>query len=248
MKISVGELGWVRIPPEIAQRESSAREDSNSQLDYLFQKSYLNNDLPWKLVALKSALEHVDSSEIRIVLDAMAGCGLTGVVMACVLKPSLLVLNDIDKDCHRVLEYNFGRTFRGIPVRTYNKDIRDFRGKQRELVYFDFNKFTINSLSDWEQALRRQAVFAEYLLFTDSAQYGFKFPKNLESYGVSSPTEYYEKLSQALHNRVGLRISAVSMAPKVAIVVAHKAHEDGIKFLHNRDKLPLEIVGGLGLL
>lgn len=158
--------------------------------------------------ALKMMLDGLNPSSI---LDMLGGCGFSGAVLRNSFPKASLFLNDIDPVCAEVLKHNFpDAVVSQLDILKWE----DF--PKTDLIWIDFNNFTLKRFPTWGPILIRAASRSRTLLFTDSACYGFKMG-NLKTYGVERPIEYYRALGQALAD-TGKHVRRVVMFGGAALV------------------------------
>lgn len=201
---------------------------SNSP-QYMFLGTKLR-DVEKELGCLKSVLKRllILEGEINSVFDLMAGCGFSARMFEKYLPLSHLFLNDLDEGCYRILKTNF------LDAWVFQNDLLSLgQIKNVDLAFVDFNSFTITTknVDYWSSVFDNTLKRVKWLLLTDSACYGFKFG-NLNSYGVSSPKEYYEKVGEVFRSKFGWNLVGLSKFSNAALL------------LFSRKNLPFEEMPG----
>ena len=166
-------------------KKSKKIKSDTAQIDFLKGNHF--SDIQKECYAIKEMTKTLSKFKIKKVSDLMAGCGFSGKILEKYLE-SELHLNDLSPICCDILLENFPSTV------VTNTDVflipKSFLG---DLVFIDFNNFTLNKVEYWEPLLRQ--IKSEYLMITDSACYGFKFG-NLKAYGCSTKLCYYKLLGR----------------------------------------------------
>jgi hypothetical protein len=165
-------------------------------------------DVGLEMGSLKTVIEDIFPKSI---IDAFGGCGFSAAILNHTFPKAKLYLNDLDPTCSEVLKKNFPKAI----VR--NEDIVTWDFPNVDLVWIDFNNFTLKRLSQWTDVLIKAGNRSKILMFTDSACYGFKMG-NLKAYEVSTPLNYYILLSQHLYPITKKYIRMVSMFGPAAVV------------------------------
>lgn len=178
----------IEIPNEMTDSKGL---NADTPISSMLKSPFYLREVGLHTGALKSILLNIDTEPIMTVLDGMCGVGFGTAIFNKYLPGRFIQVNDLDINCCNLLSTK-------IQVRDiYNEDIKNLLGKTKstwDLVYLDFNTFTIKN-QEWLNLLREYWKRTQHcLLFTDTANFGFNFPKNLLAYGVKSPVEYYEKL------------------------------------------------------
>lgn len=126
------------------------------------------------------------------VWDGMCGIGAGSAMAWKYLKPKEMMCSDIDPESIRISRSHLPDTVTIIEANA-NNVVGDF-----DVIVLDFNTFTLNR-TEWLPLLKKAWGMTEWLLLTDSACFGFRRnARNLASYGVESPHEYYRRLADTI--------------------------------------------------
>lgn len=166
--------------------------------DYL-NKSFYFREVADHTSCAKAVCVFLARENIETAIDFMAGIGLVSGLIARYLEPSLLISNDLDEYCSSIRSANIGLN---PHVRVTTEDAFKMKVKPQDLIWLDFNTFTLKGGEMWLDWL--SDLKTRILVIADTACYGFyKFGgKNLEVYGVKTPMEYYRKVGDHLQRPV----------------------------------------------
>jgi hypothetical protein len=148
-------------------------------------------------------------------LDLLGGCGFSAALIHHRFPRCELILNDRDPLCAEVLRTNFPED------RVHQKDILSWDFPQADLIWIDFNNFTLKRWGMWGDVLLKAAVQShDVLMWTDSACYGFRMG-NLDAYGVRDPRGYYNLLNDQI-SPTGMMLDLVIVFGGAAIIRANR--------------------------
>ncbi len=189
------------------------------------KKSFYKREVELHTGSLKSILLGLDKDSIKTVLDGLCGVGFGASILHKYLPNASIIINDLDKDC-----VNHIKSFLPFKVFSHQIDINLLilysQPGEYDLVYLDFNTFTMKNLR-WLDLLKMTwKKVNHWLLFTDTACFGFRFPKNLKSYDASCPLDYYIKLAKEITGESVSHLRFISGHNNAAIVALGK--EPGI--------------------
>lgn len=155
-------------------------------------------------------------ANIQSYFDAMAGCGFTCTIVKDQLKLEKLYCNDLDPLCCEILRTNFPKD------QITNENFFELKyPKGIDITSVDFNNFTLKRVDFWKSGLEK--IDSPYLVFADSACFGFKFGDvNFKSYGISCVEDYYQKLSDWLFDFMGYSVHCVFPFGNAALVLTKK--------------------------
>lgn len=148
-----------------------------------------------------------------------------------------LFLNDLDPDCVQILKDNFKDP---TQAEIFQGDARNLIWRDVDLVFIDFNSFTIKSLNEWAPVLSDAAKHSKDLIVTDSASYGFNLG-NLKHYGCKDQREYYEKVSTIFEEKFSVILARVSMFDCAALLHFTKSREGSFDFIVP-EKIPMRML------
>jgi hypothetical protein len=167
-----------------------------------------------------SCLKHLASKigKVNSYLDVMAGSGFSAKLMDKVLSPQVVWLNDFSLDCFNCLQHNFKK------AKITRKDANQIALRNRwDLVFVDFNTFTLKHIHEWEGLLNGLRNKFRDLWFVDTASFASLFgQKSFEkAYGVLTLEEYYVALRKALQPyQIHIRRVACFKNKRAAVVHA----------------------------
>lgn len=205
MRVLVGNLE-LKVPVVSQYRSISL----NTPHTRFLLKSW--RDLVQECRAIYAVIQLIPASEVKFVVDAMAGSGFSTAVMRQYFVDASFHLNDLSSECRAVLTENYPH------FAVTGEDVTQWQPPNCDLIFLDFNNFTLKRLSYWKAALERASQSSGWLMFTDSACYGFAMG-TLGSYGLSSSNQYYYKLGQDLREILGRGIRAVCGFGHAAVVL-----------------------------
>ena len=177
--------------------------------------------------------------DIKKTGDFFAGCGFSGKIMKKYLNCSEIILNDLSSECVNILKENFSN------YTILNLDAFDIELKNNlDLIQLDFNSFSIldQKIRYWFQLIQYVSIKTnQWVLLADSACFGFKFgEKNLQTYGVKTIPEYYEKERIIFKKRFGLTLAFVAAFPNSAVCAFYKGNwKSDIQYLTYKE-VPIE--------
>jgi len=188
MRLRFDEDLEIEIPDNMTDSQGL---NADTPISSMLKNSFYLREVGLHTGALKSILLNIDTKPIMNILDGMCGVGFGTAIFNKYLPGRFVQVNDLDINCCKLLSTK-------IQIRNiFNEDIKDLLSKTKnywDLIYLDFNTFTSKN-QEWLNLLKKYWTRTSYcLLFTDTANFGFKFPKNLSTYEVKSPEEYYGKL------------------------------------------------------
>lgn len=230
----------LELPEKVPQKKIS---DLTPQLSFVRTHK---SDIEKELGALTSCVK--DCCAINTIYDVMAGSGFSGKIFETLFPKAQLVLNDLDPTCASYLKRNFPTA---EVFQTYAEKVQ--YSKIPDILFIDFNAFTLLHFEKWRPTFQWvKALEPRFLLFTDSASYGFKFGnKNLASYGVSSTEAYYHKVGESLHHQTGYSLISCCNFGNASILRAEQKERPSyhINFL-SFSPIPITLTNtdGLGLL
>jgi hypothetical protein len=168
---------------------------------------------------LKSTLRYLIDKQEKWdrVGDAMAGVGFGGKILQKYLNPKKLYLNDLDERCCSILRSNFRNSI------ITQQDALNLDWPGMNLVNVDFNTFSIKRIPQWEGLFAQLAKLTDWITFTDTACFGFKFKKNFLTYGVGNADEYYQKLTETLFPLREFILCSVSKQFNSAVICLGKS-------------------------
>lgn len=196
---------------------------------YRFLNSSHLRDLQNELGCVKSVILTLLDDPPDRVFDLMAGCGFTAKLFQKYFPQAEIIVNDLDGVCCEVLRESFPTVL--------NEDVNKLwlNYTRNDLVFIDFNTFTLKKYETFSKVLERVVDSGAKLLLTDSAVFGFRFgSKNFKTYGVKDSEGYYELLEQVV-GRGKLFLNCVSSFPNAAVCFFDR-------FRKSREYLP-----GLGI-
>lgn len=191
-------------------------------------KELLNNAFYRKEVfnhtaTLKEACIDISKYDnINKVWDSMCGMGIGSSMLLRYLDPLYLECTDIDKNG---LSYAKNLLSNG---KIYAADIFEKvkKDKKWDLVFIDFNNFTLKKSDIWMPVLKRIVENTNWLLLTDSACFGYnKFPKNLKGYGVNYPEDYYKLVKDKIMKEL-YTFGAYDYGNSSILVLSKKKYKD----------------------
>lgn len=187
-----------------------------------------------------SALQHIlKNVHCNSIVDALGGCGFSGALLSFLFPKAQLIFNDLDPICCKILQLNFPSNI------VENQNILNWDFPSADLIWIDFNNFTLNRLDIWKSVFDHTYTKCKYLLFTDSACYGFSLGNLEKCYGVQNPIEYYQLLNKQLAY-TGKTIKKVMIFGGAALVLM----EQGIHSIELKKcttLIPITIVSHEGL-
>ncbi len=189
------------------------------------KKSFYRREVELHTGSLKSILLRLDKESIKTVLDGLCGVGFGASILHKYLPNASIVVNDLDKNCidHLISSLPFPHSFHRVDI---NLLILYSQPGEYDLMYLDFNTFTMKNRK-WLDLLKMAWKKVNcWLLFTDTACFGFKFSKNLGFYDVTCPLDYYVKLAKEIMGELEGHLRFISGHNNAAIVALGK--EPGI--------------------
>jgi hypothetical protein len=173
------------------------------------------SDIQKETGALVSVLSEITESP-KYIFDLMAGSGFSGKVFKSIFPDSFLVLNDISEDCYNCLKYNFPDDF-VLNCSAEDVDL-DFNP---DLVFIDFNTLTFKKKNDFLPLFKKIEKWKpKYFIFADSAVYGFKFKKNLDSYSIKCKYEYFIDIWGGYLKEIGQTLYRVCDFGNAALILS----------------------------
>jgi len=190
-------------------------DPSVSYRERLARPTFLKHDARLEracLVGLARWLSERDS--ITSIVDVMGGIGESAGVWEQELSPETMLLNDLDEHCCKQL---VGR----YPDATVsNRDAKAWDWPPADLVFIDFNCFTLRQVDEWAVVFERLARTARWGLVTDSCCYGFKFGARASwRRYADSEAGYWALLERTFWNRFGLGLRAASRFSNAAFLL-----------------------------
>jgi len=172
---------------------------------------------------LDAVCKHIDVKNPFIV-DGIARAGFWGVLFRHIWPNCKLHLNEKDETCMNVLHRNF-------PNDTItNLDTKEWAPKKCDIVMLDFDDFTLRKLKKWKGILENWDKSSKYLIFVDSACFGFKFG-NLKHYGVNTEKEYFNLLNETLGEFMNKEITVISKFVNAATILMEPKKGISIKYV-----------------
>lgn len=190
MRLTIPVLGLepIYLDQSIIAHESgkfdAATSYASKLVSRLSQKAYLTKKLPLKLGALNRLMGLMKETP-KSYFEPMAGVGLSARLFDCTGD---VILNDLDKGCQSVLKANFPK------ARVYGKDARKGHFPVVDLIFLDFNNFTMKRFLAGEELYvsmmdRAFASARMYVIVNDCTPFYFRYGK--------SSFETYSKLLSA---------------------------------------------------
>jgi hypothetical protein len=146
-----------------------------------------------------SCLKHLASKlkKVNSYLDMMAGSGFSVKLIDKLFAPSKVWVNDFSAECFDCLNHNFGKGSFEITQGDANQIILK---NKWDLVFVDFNTFTLNHMDRWAGLFNSLKGKFRDLWFVDTACFSSLFGEKRfeQAYRVSSLKEYYELLGEIL--------------------------------------------------
>ena len=194
--------------------------------------------VPWRDVAetcrtLDAICKEVKNTKKIHIVDGIARSGFWGAVFRNRWADCSLHLNEQDENCIPVLQRNFPND----KITAY--DIHKWAPKKCDIALLDFDRFTLRILHKWQDVLVRWNATCKDFIIADGACFGFKFG-NMKHYGITTDTEYYYLLDEAMAKFLDKRITVVSKFSNAATILLEPVKKPKrIKFVQPSDDLLL---------
>jgi len=193
---------------EIVMESPKERAEMTLATSYFDMMKKRKPDIERKAGCLKALVCSIPFGSVDRYFDPMAGCGFTARLLEKELKPRHLHLNDLSKECVKVLQANFPK------AKITRKDIWQYEGwKDFDLMLFDPNTFSLRHWDMWEPFLSRAKKHCERIWITDTTSFAFKF--GTRCFGCETLNEYFELLGEQMKD-IGLYLEAASVYPGMA--------------------------------
>jgi hypothetical protein len=233
MKYILDETVDMEIPP--IKEGTNKIELKSSSIGNLGNTFYLKETLIHTNAQKNMCLWLLDQGDtFPRVVDTMAGVGLASLLFQKYLKPSVLMINDISNECANVWEINnIGNVRTTLDAKLIMENKEEW-----DLSMTDFNTFSAKKSVDWLVPLHNFFQKNKYMVWTDTANFGFRFTKNLQSYGISSPIEYYENLAQTISGEKGHLAAVFSHVNAAVILLKRNRSRKLAEILVNENRVP----------
>lgn len=176
----------------------------------LKKPSYLNGRLPAKLTCLEALRAELPRT-LSSYAEPMAGVGLSARILGA--SAAALYLNDTAADCRRVLLENFDTAPTGY-------DLNDCTFATGELIFLDFNNFTLNKWlrGQWLSVIDYVAASpSAYIIINDCTPFYFRYGigsfatySKILDMQISTIEEYFYAAAIEWHARTELYMQAAT--------------------------------------